>query len=324
MEKFGEAAVIASTHTVVLVQNAYEAGYLPRRNPIAIYFLFAAALVLLSNEFGELYVNVAADQCIQNSVTIMSYCGEADPQAKRLLEILVAFKDVVVQQRKRRQDYPHYQAGVLSYGIRELWGHDKVRHPSETLVINAFSEISQSLQNSQQNQYTFNLSLDKEEQPLPPLARSVQNALQGSPNQRSLQCHYPVSNISESTDTSNLVDTPSSSQMSTSQQRPALSNNDASPMTLGDANPPMDLGQGPTADADKHFSLSNLLDVSALEGAKVPSLHSEESSGPEEQFDFDALWAWPSNPSAAGTPRYPGMQDITDTNIPLFGVVDKQ
>jgi hypothetical protein len=33
MEKFGEACVIASCHSIVLVQNALEGGYLPHRNP---------------------------------------------------------------------------------------------------------------------------------------------------------------------------------------------------------------------------------------------------------------------------------------------------
>ena len=55
MEKFSEACVVASTHSILLIQNAYEAGYLPRRNPSVIYFLFAASLVILSNEFAGLY-----------------------------------------------------------------------------------------------------------------------------------------------------------------------------------------------------------------------------------------------------------------------------
>lgn len=36
-------------------------------------------------------------------------------------------------------------------------------------------------------------------------------------------------------------------------------------------------------------SLSTMLDLSALEATRVPSLHSEES-GQDEQIDFDALW----------------------------------
>ncbi|KAK7521131.1 fungal-specific transcription factor domain-containing protein [Phyllosticta citriasiana] len=102
MEKFSEACVIASTHTIILVQNAYEAGYLPRRNPAVIYFLLPAALILLANEFASLYTNGATDQCIANAINILSYCAEGDVQAARHLEIIKAFRDVIVQQRDRR------------------------------------------------------------------------------------------------------------------------------------------------------------------------------------------------------------------------------
>lgn len=103
MEKFSEACVIASTHTILLAQNAFEAGYLSRRNPAVIYFLFAAALVVLANEFAGLYRVDSPDSCITNSIAIMSYCAESDPQASRLVYILTSFRDVVAQQRIRRK-----------------------------------------------------------------------------------------------------------------------------------------------------------------------------------------------------------------------------
>jgi hypothetical protein len=52
-------------------------------------------------------------------------------------------------------------------------------------------------------------------------------------------------------------------------------------------------------------SLSTMLDLSALDNTRVPSLHSEES-GLDEHIDFDALWAWPSNTPAMGSPRPAG------------------
>jgi hypothetical protein len=59
----------------------------------------------------------------------------------------------------------------------------------------------------------------------------------------------------------------------------------------------------------------------------VPSLYSEES-GADEQIDFDALWAWPSNTPALGSPRAVGdgglmdrVQGVSDSAVPLFGVV---
>jgi len=103
MEKFSEACVIASTHTILLVQNAFDAGYLPHRNPAVIYFLFAAALIVLANEFAGLYRVEAPDTCITNAITIMSYCAESDPQASRLVYIMSSFRDVVTQLRGRRK-----------------------------------------------------------------------------------------------------------------------------------------------------------------------------------------------------------------------------
>lgn len=46
MEKFSDACVIASTHTIVLVQNACDAGYLPRRGPIFHMFITPEACSL--------------------------------------------------------------------------------------------------------------------------------------------------------------------------------------------------------------------------------------------------------------------------------------
>jgi hypothetical protein len=73
--------------------------------------------------------------------------------------------------------------------------------------------------------------------------------------------------------------------------------------------------------------LSMMLDLSALEATRVPSLHSEDSSQ-DEQIDFDALWAWPSNTPAMGSPRPGGegasmmerMQGTNNGSVPLFGV----
>lgn len=102
MERFTEACVISSSHTIKLVQLAYDAGYLPRRNPFITYFLFAAALIIMANEFAELVKHPLGDQHMHNSISIMDYCAGSDPQANRLLWILEAFRDVVLEQRQRR------------------------------------------------------------------------------------------------------------------------------------------------------------------------------------------------------------------------------
>jgi hypothetical protein len=102
MERFTDACVISSSHTIKLVQIAYDAGYLPRRNPFITYFLFAAALIIMANEFAVLVKHPNGDQHMHNSISIMEYCSKTDPQANRLLWILEAFRDVVLQQRERR------------------------------------------------------------------------------------------------------------------------------------------------------------------------------------------------------------------------------
>ena len=63
------------------------------------YFLFAAALVVLSNEFSALYHNPTATTSINNAINIIHYCAQQDPQANRLLFILTSFRDVVVRQQ---------------------------------------------------------------------------------------------------------------------------------------------------------------------------------------------------------------------------------
>lgn len=101
MEKFSDACLTASTHTVALVQNAYEGRYLPKLDPFVTYCLFAAALIIFSNEFARpASSSPLTRQCIANSITIMSYCGEMDPQAKRTAHVLMEFRNVITRQGK--------------------------------------------------------------------------------------------------------------------------------------------------------------------------------------------------------------------------------
>ncbi|KAH0527899.1 hypothetical protein TsFJ059_002822 [Trichoderma semiorbis] len=90
-EKFSQACVAASTHSVTLIQAAFEAKYLPRRNPFILYFLFAAALIILSNEFAGLYENEQYADSMRSAINIMEYCAVVDVQAQRMLYILKSF-----------------------------------------------------------------------------------------------------------------------------------------------------------------------------------------------------------------------------------------
>ncbi|KAK6950368.1 hypothetical protein Daesc_008694 [Daldinia eschscholtzii] len=85
------ACVEASQRTIVLARAALDAEYLPQCNPFVIYFVFSAALIILSNEFASLYHNPDADKSIDSALMILQYCGEMDIQAERVLDIVQNF-----------------------------------------------------------------------------------------------------------------------------------------------------------------------------------------------------------------------------------------
>lgn len=294
MEKFSEACVIASTHTILLVQNAFDAGYLSRRNPAVIYFLFAAALVILANEFAGLYRVDASDTCILNSINIMSYCAESDAQASRLVYILSSFRDVVAAQRMRTQQSQN-QA-------------DMANLPS----------ISSQL---------YGVPMSNQQQNSGPTGSDQYNA---TPTPRLHQVPIHIYPGMQTAPLPNDTSTTYNNQQSQPQQQPSLS------VHLSPIQAPPAPGTGhelfALTSVSKPESLSNVLDLSALEATRVPSLYSEESSGADEQIDFDALWAWPSNTPAVGSPRVSGdtgmnsgvfdrVQGVSDSAVPLFGVV---
>jgi hypothetical protein len=289
MEKFSEACVIASTHTVVLVQNAFEAHYLPRRNPFVMYFLFAAALILMSNEFALLYLNVAADQCIRNAITIMAYCAESDPQASRLLYILSTFRDVIVQQRDQRarqqqsaNQLPPFnlKANVNPYGSQfqhqatpgsaRFGDQAGITLPSVTNVasvgsLNGNGHITSS--------------------PLNPHAKGRPQT--AGMNLPSVSFPPSLSPFSASAHTSRPLE-------------PSLT----SPAPPNPLSPHPTGMQTPTLGSlERQLSFSNIFDLSNLGGDRLSVIGSEESNGPDEHIDFDALWAWSNATPAVGSPK---------------------
>lgn len=297
MEKFSEACVIASTHTILLVQNAFDAGYLSRRNPAVIYFLFAAALVVLANEFAGLYRVDASDTCILNAVTIMSYCAESDQQASRLVYILSSFRDVVLAQKARRK-HTHQEPMNLPSISSQLYGvHASNQHPSQNT--------------NGTDQYNPNPTPRLHQVPIhiypgmqtAPLSNDMPSPFQ---NQTQPQGQQQVQHPSLSVHLSPI-------------QNPSGTTASHEPFALN-------------AQMSKPPSLSNVLDLSGLESTRVPSQYSEDSGAPDEHIDFDALWAWPSNTPALGSPRTMGdgglntgimerVQGVSDSAVPLFAVV---
>ncbi|KAK8026896.1 fungal specific transcription factor domain-containing protein [Apiospora marii] len=91
MEKFAQTCVEASQHTLLLVQTAWESKYLPQCNPFVIHFVFAAGLIIFSNEFASLYHNPKAEEAIRSCKSFLKYCAQYDPQAERVSWIVEAF-----------------------------------------------------------------------------------------------------------------------------------------------------------------------------------------------------------------------------------------
>ena len=98
LNKFSNACLVASNHTIALVQKAYEDNYLPQQNPFATYTLFAAALVIFAHEFAWPSTNPLAVQCMANSISILEYSGLRDASAKRNAVILREFHEVLARQ----------------------------------------------------------------------------------------------------------------------------------------------------------------------------------------------------------------------------------
>lgn len=60
--------------------------------------MFAATLIILSNEFACLYKNKHYAESISNAINILKYCAASDAQAQRLLFIVTSFRSVVEEQ----------------------------------------------------------------------------------------------------------------------------------------------------------------------------------------------------------------------------------
>ncbi|KAK1847021.1 fungal specific transcription factor domain-containing protein [Colletotrichum chrysophilum] len=104
--KYCEACLSAANETIALVQKAFDSNYLPQRNPFVLYFLFAASLIVLSNEFSAIYPNPTYGTSMSSTISIMNYCATSDPQANRLLFILNSFRNVIYELRSKKPEQP--------------------------------------------------------------------------------------------------------------------------------------------------------------------------------------------------------------------------
>lgn len=62
--------------------------------------MFAASLVILMNQFSSLYYTEEYDETMQDAINIVAYCAEIDPQARRVLDIITRFSEVVTKWTK--------------------------------------------------------------------------------------------------------------------------------------------------------------------------------------------------------------------------------
>ncbi|KAI0166416.1 hypothetical protein GGR57DRAFT_25411 [Xylariaceae sp. FL1272] len=91
IENFAQTCLEASQHTLVLTRIALDGKYLPQCNPFVIHCVFAAALIVLSNEFAALYHNPDARSSIGSAASILRFCAHTDAQADRVSYIVESF-----------------------------------------------------------------------------------------------------------------------------------------------------------------------------------------------------------------------------------------
>ncbi|KAL6713326.1 hypothetical protein ACLMJK_008791 [Lecanora helva] len=134
MERFSDACIIASIHTIALIQKAYEGRYLPQMNSAATYTLFSAALIIFADQFARPSKSALSKRCMANAVSIMSYCGEKDPHSRRAAYILNQLRDVISQQEQGAFPQRQHQGPANQTPLPEI--------PSETYKPNSNTPIA--------------------------------------------------------------------------------------------------------------------------------------------------------------------------------------
>ncbi|RWA14239.1 hypothetical protein EKO27_g880 [Xylaria grammica] len=114
MENFAQTCVEASQHILVLAQAVLDDKYLPQCNPFVIHCVFAAALIVLSNEFASLYHNPDARVSINSAISILRFCSQNDKQAERVSYIVESFDKANEQRTSKRLYLPGRKIPILS------------------------------------------------------------------------------------------------------------------------------------------------------------------------------------------------------------------
>jgi hypothetical protein len=114
-EPFPGACVRSAAYSIEAINSALLKRALPRRDPFVMYrilspfrlpqtnemlcsyWLFTAALIVLSNGFCTVYDEIDNDQAVMTAITLMAYLGDVDPLAHRYLDIIKSFKDAIAE-----------------------------------------------------------------------------------------------------------------------------------------------------------------------------------------------------------------------------------
>ena len=91
--------------------------------------MFAAALIILSNEFAALYENPEAEGAVRSAISILRYCAAEDKQAERVTFIVETFHQANVHRpaTARRLSIPGRDVPVIS-PLSQSARYDPVLH----------------------------------------------------------------------------------------------------------------------------------------------------------------------------------------------------
>ena len=294
-EKFSEACVIAALHTISLIQTACEGGYLPMQNPFVIYCLFSAALVTLSCRLTSRCTHEASAQAIENASSLLSYCGRLDAQSARMVQIFTSFREVVLKHEQQGYDSQQPMSTTMS-----------LPSPNPGSFPQQVSPYIQQLANSEPSSQLLPQGLPQQQRNRPTTTPSTNPIMSITP---SFSLPTTLSSTSASSRPTHPPP-PDSYQIPPPPRMPLMHTDSFSALLdLDDASNPL-------------YSLTANSNVS-----------SDESSGLENEIDFATLWPWPGNANANGfvTPgvgqggmslKDLGVQGVSDSPVPLFGVVN--
>ena len=295
-EKFSEACVIAALHTISLIQTACEGGYLPMQNPFVIYCLFSAALVVLSCRLSSRCTHEASAQAIENASSILSYCGQLDAQSARMLQIFTSFREVVLKHEQQSHGSQHPMPTTIP-----LPSANPGSFPQQV------GPFIQHLANSDPSSQLLPQHVPQEQRRRPTTNPSSTNPIMSVAPSFSL----PTSNLSSTSASSRPITQPPHSYQNPPPPRMPLMHTDSfsALLDLDEANNPL-------------YSLTTNSNTGS----------SDDSSGMDNEIDFAALWPWPGNANGFVSPgvgqgggmslKDLGVQGVSDSPVPLFGVVN--